>query len=207
MIKNNYFSTPIYYEQKPEWVKKVDKACSPYLKQAKKLNSNIIKKNKTDYGIVHHSNDDPLYDSELQELKNYIGQQSAELLIDMGYSLNDSILHFTSFWVQEFPKDGGAKHSAHIHPNNHISGFYYLSTEGSYPIIYDPRIAKTMVDLPQRDSSQVTLASSQITWGVSPGTLIIMPAYLVHEYTQNKKGCFRFIHFNIQAINKKYSKG
>ena len=44
MIKNNYFSTPIYYEEKPEWVKKVDKACSPYLKQAKKYNSNIIKK-------------------------------------------------------------------------------------------------------------------------------------------------------------------
>jgi hypothetical protein len=33
---------------------------------------------------------------------------------------------FSELWVQEFAKNGGGHHSAHIHWNQHVSGFYFL---------------------------------------------------------------------------------
>ena len=33
---------------------------------------------------------------------------------------------FSEMWVQEFAKKGGGHHSAHIHWNQHVSGFYFL---------------------------------------------------------------------------------
>ena len=34
---------------------------------------------------------------------------------------------FSELWVQEFAKKGGGHHSAHIHWNQHVSGFYFLN--------------------------------------------------------------------------------
>ena len=44
-------------------------------------------------------------------------------------------------WVQEFAKKGGGHHSAHIHWNQHVSGFYFLkcSDKTSYPIFHEPK--------------------------------------------------------------------
>ena len=36
MNKQEYFSSPIYEEYKPEWVSKLDKLCDPYIAQARK---------------------------------------------------------------------------------------------------------------------------------------------------------------------------
>ena len=48
---------------------------------------------------------------------------------------------FSEMWVQEFSKKGGGHHSAHIHWNQHVSGFYFLkcSDKTSYPIFHEPR--------------------------------------------------------------------
>ena len=36
MNKEEYFSSPVYYEEKPEWVNKLDKLSDPYIEQDKK---------------------------------------------------------------------------------------------------------------------------------------------------------------------------
>jgi hypothetical protein len=43
--------------------------------------------------------------------------------------------------VQEFAKKGGGHHSAHIHWNQHVSGFYFLkcSNKTSYPVFHEPK--------------------------------------------------------------------
>jgi oxalate decarboxylase/phosphoglucose isomerase-like protein (cupin superfamily) len=42
---------------------------------------------------------------------------------------------------------------------------------------------------------------------VKPGTLIIFPGYLEHEFTvDHGKEPFRFIHWNIQAVPKEMAK-
>ena len=48
---------------------------------------------------------------------------------------------FSELWVQEFAKKGGGHHSAHIHWNQHVSGFYFLkcSDKTSYPVFHEPK--------------------------------------------------------------------
>ena len=44
MIKQEFFSSPIYYEDKPEWVSKLNKLSDPYIEQAIKSKDEDIKK-------------------------------------------------------------------------------------------------------------------------------------------------------------------
>ena len=208
MNSQEYFKTPIWVEQQLEWVKPLNKICDSYIKEAKNLNKDKIKEQKgSDFGIVHHSCD-LSGRSELKEYTDYIGSKSWEFLDWMGYDLKDHTLVFTSLWAQEFPKDGGGNHNAHIHSNNHVSGFFYLKVDkdGSFPVFHDPRPAALSSALPQKDKEIITYASESFHWKPEPGTLIIMPAYLNHEYVVSKDDPFRFIHFNLQAIENRFFK-
>jgi hypothetical protein len=61
--------------------------------------------------------------------------------------------------------------------------------------------------LPEKDISQITYASQMAHWKPDPGTLIIMPAYITHQYSVGGPNqAFRFIHFNIQAIHNNFMK-
>ena len=44
MIKQEYFSSPIYYEDKPEWLDKLNKLSDPYIADARKASSEVVKK-------------------------------------------------------------------------------------------------------------------------------------------------------------------
>jgi uncharacterized protein (TIGR02466 family) len=127
----------------------------------------------------------------------------------MGFDLSNHTCVFTECWVQEFPKDGGGHHNSHVHPNNHVSGFLYLKRDedGPVPVIHDPRPAALLSALPQKDQTQITYASDSAHWKPTPGTLIIMPAYVTHQYSVGGPNqAFRFIHFNIQAIHNSFMK-
>ena len=196
-----YFTTPIWYFDKPEWVKSVNKACDKYIKEAYKRDKDKVKKD--DFGWSYHSS--PIFvDPKLKELHDWVGATSHNFLDNMGYNLSNHTLYYTESWVQEFSKKGGGHHNSHIHGNNHVSAFYYLKcTENtSRPIFHDPRLAAKMMKLPEKDSTQVTMANDKINYTPKPGTLIIIPAYLEHEYgVDNGKEDFRFIHFNLQAVS------
>jgi uncharacterized protein (TIGR02466 family) len=210
-IKIESFTTPIFLEQKNEWLNNLNLYCDPYIDNAKKDNKKIIEENKIkfnkdikDFGITHHSL--PLYeDINFQEFNNYIKTKSYILLEDMGYDLSNYNLYFTELWVQEFAEQGGGHHEGHIHYDNHISGFYFLkcSDKTSYPIFHDPRTAKLMSQLPLKDENELTFASNKIHIKPNPGTLIFFPAYLEHQFTVDYGiEPFRFIHFNLQAVRK-----
>ena len=59
-------------------------------------------------------------------LQNNIGGTAHNLQIEMGFDLTNHQVFITELWVQEFAKKGGGHHSAHIHWNQHVSGFYFL---------------------------------------------------------------------------------
>ena len=42
LFREDYFTCPIYWMDKPEWVKKLNKASDPYIKAAAKSNKKII---------------------------------------------------------------------------------------------------------------------------------------------------------------------
>ena len=206
MNSQEYFKTPIWVEQQLEWVNPLNKICDSYIKEAKNLNKDKIKEQKgSDFGMVHHSGD-LTNQLEIKEYRDYIGSKSWEFLDWMGYDLKDHTLVFTSLWAQEFPKDGGGNHNAHIHSNNHVSGFFYLKVDkdSSFPVFHDPRPAALSSALPQKNKEAITYASESFHWMPEAGTLIIMPAYLTHEYVVSKNDPFRFIHFNLQAIENRF---
>tara|TARA_Y100001938_G_scaffold89053_1_gene121947 strand:- start:82 stop:750 length:669 start_codon:yes stop_codon:yes gene_type:complete len=205
-IVDNYFSTPVWLFDKPEWVKSVNKACDNYIKEAytRDLKDKKVKKNN-DFGWSYHSS--PLYtDPKLKELHDWVGATAHNFLDEMGYDLKNHTLFCTESWVQEFSKKGGGHHNSHIHGNNHVSAFYYLkcTDNTSRPIFHDPRLAAKMMKLPEKDSEKVTMANDRVNYTPKPGSLIFIPAYLEHEYgVDSGKEEFRFIHFNYQAVSNK----
>ena len=209
-IVDNYFSTPVWLFEKPEWVKSVNKACDKYIKEAytRDLKDKKVKKNN-DFGWSYHSS--PLYtDPKLKELHDWVGATAINFLDSMGYSLKNHSMFFTESWVQEFSKKGGGHHNSHIHGDNHVSAFYYLkcTKNTSRPIFHDPRLAAKMMKLPEKDSSNVTMANDRINYTPKPGSLIFIPAYLEHEYgVDSGKEEFRFIHFNLQAVRNEIIEG
>ena len=67
--------------------------------------------------------------------------------------------------------------------------------------MHDPRGGAMMTKLPQKDRSKISTMSDQIHYKPKPGTLILFPAYVAHEYAvDDGVEPFRFIHFNLQAV-------
>jgi len=207
MIINEYFRTPIWIEQKPEFIKSLNKASNQYIKEAKKREKDYIKKHG-DFGRSYHST--PLInDNKFLDFRNYVGQKSWEFLDWHGFDMQQYQTMFSELWVQEFAKKGGGHHSAHIHWNQHVSGFYFLkaSDKTSFPIFHEPRTGARATKLKLKSNKGIFHGTELIHFKVKPGTLIIFPGYLEHEYAvDHGTEPFRFIHWNIQAVPKEMAK-
>jgi len=207
MYINNYFSTPVWTEEKPEFVKSLNKASDKYIKEARKRDKKLIKASG-DFGTSHHSA--PLTrDNDFLDLRNYIGQKSWEFLDHSGFDMQQYQTMFSEMWVQEFAKKGGGHHSAHIHWNQHVSGFYFLkcSEKTSYPIFHEPRTGARATKLKMKNQKGIYPGTELVNFRPKPGTLIIFPGYLEHEYAvDHGKAPFRFIHWNITAIPKEMAR-
>ena len=203
---HEFFKTPIWVEDKPEFVKSLNKASDKYIKEAKARQKDYIKKHG-DFGQSYHSS--PLtLDNDFLDLRNYAGQKSWDFLNWQGFDMSRYQTMFHEMWVQEFAKKGGGHHSAHVHWNQHVSGFYFLkcSPKTSYPIFHEPRTGARTTKLFTK-SKDICHGSELIHFKVQPGTLIIFPGYLEHEFTvDHGKAPFRFIHWNIQAVPKMMAK-
>jgi uncharacterized protein (TIGR02466 family) len=201
LIENHIFTTSIYFGEKKEWVEKLNNLSNSYLLKVKEQNKIL---NKKDFGTIHHS-DSLIEDINFEEFMKYINSHAFDILNNQGFDLTNYLLATTELWVQEFPSLGGGNHSPHVHWNGHISGFYFLkcSNKTSYPVFHDPRQGRMMNLLPEKDLSQITLASSLINFKPEPGTFIFFNSYLQHEFlVDHGIEPFRFIHFNIQAFPK-----
>ena len=202
-----YFKTPIWIEHKPEFVESLNKASDKYIKESKKLAKDHIKK-FGDFGRSFHSSSLAL-DNNFLDFRNYVGQKSWEFLDWQGFDMQQYTTMFSELWVQEFAKKGGGNHSAHIHWNQHVSGFYFLkaSDKTSFPIFHDPRTGARTTKLNMKTTEKITHASELINFRVKPGNIIIFPGYLEHEFAVDYGiEPFRFIHWNIQAIPKGMAK-
>jgi uncharacterized protein (TIGR02466 family) len=202
-----YFKTPIWLEEKPEFLKSLNKASNKYIKEAKKKEKDFIKK-WGDFGRSYHSPSLTM-DNNFLDFRNYIGQKSWEFLDWQGFDMQQYTTMFSELWVQEFAKKGGGHHSAHIHWNQHISGFYFLkcSDKTSYPIFHEPRTGARATKLKMKSSNGIFHGTELVHFKPKPGTLIIFPGYLEHEYAiDHGIEPFRFIHWNIQAIPKEMAK-
>ena len=208
MYINEYFKTPIWSEQKPEFVKSLNKASDKYIKKARETQKKYIKQ-YGDFGTSYHST--PLTkDNDFIDFRNYIGQKSWEFLDHQGFDMPQYQTIFSEMWVQEFSKKGGGHHSAHVHWNQHVSGFYFLKCgeKTSFPIFHEPRTGARTTKLRMKPGLKDILNGNDLVhYRPQPGTLLIFPGYLEHEYAVDRgKAPFRFIHWNITAIPKEMAK-
>ena len=203
LTESNFFCTPIYFDEKKDWVDKLNKLSDPYIKEARDRNKPNLVNNK-DFGIVHHSSY-LINDNNFKEFLFYINSNAFDILTNQGFDLTNFSLATTELWVQEFASLGGGNHSPHIHWNGHISGFYFLkcSDKTSFPIFHDPRSGRMMNLLPEKNIDKLSHASSLLNFKPKPGTFVFFNSYLQHEFTVDHGiEPFRFIHFNIQAFPK-----
>tara|TARA_R110002126_G_scaffold187157_1_gene335694 strand:+ start:58 stop:693 length:636 start_codon:yes stop_codon:yes gene_type:complete len=206
---SNYFQTPIWSEEKPEFVKSLTKVSNKYIKAAKNFpEAKKHIKEFGDFGRSYHST--PLIaDNNFLDFKNYIGEKSWEFLDWQGFNMQQYSITFSEMWVQEFAKKGGGNHSAHVHWNQHVSGFYFLkaSDKTSYPIFHEPKTGARATKLHLKSTSLIMPGTELVQYKAKPGTLIIFPGYLEHEFTVDfGLEPFRFIHWNIQAVPKEMTK-
>ena len=207
---NEYFKTPIWSEQKPEFVKSLTKASNKYIKAARNFpEAKKHIKEFGDFGRSYHST--PLTaDNDFRDFRDYIGQKSWEYLDHQGYDMQQYVTMFSEMWVQEFAKKGGGHNSAHVHWNQHVSGFYFLkaSDKTSMPIFHEPRTGARSTKLKMKTGLKDMLNGDDlIHFRPQPGTLLIFPGYLEHEFSMDHGiEPFRFIHWNIQAVPKGMAK-
>ena len=209
MIKSEYFASPIYHEEKPQWVSKLNKLCDPYIKEARENSKQRIEDLKklgypNDIGQTYHSN--PLEpDENFRFLHDYMAKKSRWILDDMGYDMSNYNLIFTESWVQEFSFNGAGHHWFHTHSNAHISGFFFLkcSKLTSKPMFQDPRTAHVPLKLKEKDPEKISNANDIVNYSICPGSLLLFPAYMSHAYAVDHGiEPFRFIHINMRAIEK-----
>jgi len=201
------FKTPVWVDQKPEFVTSLNKASDKYISESKKREKEFIKKNG-DFGKSYHSTP-LLVDNNFIDLRNYVGQKSWDFLDWCGFDMQRYTTIFSEMWVQEFAKKGGGHHSAHIHWNQHVSGFYFLkcNENTSYPIFHEPRTGARATKLAMKPNNGLLSGNELVHFKPTPGTIMIFPGYLEHEFAvDHGKSPFRFIHWNIQAIPKGMAK-
>ena len=131
---------------------------------------------------------------EFRELVSCVNEVAKSVLrfLKIGYD----VFEITGCWANILAK--GAAHTTHSHPNNFLSGVYYVRTQSGADTInfHDPRtqtgiIRPPVVELTAENTDQVVVS-------VKNGTLLMFPAYLHHSVDTNRSEKERVsISFNI----------
>jgi uncharacterized protein (TIGR02466 family) len=109
---------------------------------------------------------------------------------------DDETLQITACWATVLAP--GAAHKPHSHPNNFLSGVYYVSTHPGADAInfHDPRrqsyvIRPPVVELTAENTDQVVVR-------VRDGTLLLFPSFLEHSVDANASSAQRIsVSFNV----------
>jgi uncharacterized protein (TIGR02466 family) len=130
----------------------------------------------------------------MRELVSCIGDGATSVLRFLRIGTTEC--EMTGCWATVLAR--GASHKLHSHPNNFLSGVYYVRTgEGADTInFHDPRrqagiIRPPVVELTAQNTDQVVVR-------VSNGTLLMFPSWLEHSVDANRSDEERIsISFNL----------
>lgn len=118
---------------------------------------------------------------ELQELGASIQQAARTVLrfLRVGYDA----VEITGCWANVLAP--GASHKMHSHPNNFLSGVYYVRTRPGADTInfHDPRAQASVIRPPVVELTSEN--TDQVVVKVTNGTLLLFPAYLPHSVDAN----------------------
>jgi hypothetical protein len=190
----HYFSTVIYAIKKPEFLEPIRNVTQKYLEKSKCKHED--KKRMTVMTGDYSS------EPEIADFTQYISQTAWNILDSQGFNMEPFVTYFTEMWTQE--------HNFHSNMEQHMHGggtqmsvFYFIDVpeNSNKAIIYDPRQAKVITNLPIKHGDKVTPASSQVVFTPEEGSLIFLPPWLPHSFTRNfnKEQAMRFVHMNLSV--------
>ena len=156
-------------------------------------------------GESWQSNQDLHRLDEFRELVSYINDTVKTILRFLKISYD--AFEITGCWATINSRE--TAHKMHNHPNNYLSGVYYVQTQAGAGTInlHDPRIQTGIIRPPV---TKLTAGNTdQVVVKVRPGTLPIFPSYLQHSVDSNTNTEERLsVSFNIMfsSFTEKLSK-
>lgn len=185
-----FFPCSIYRANLPDFLPEASNVLSEHLELSPKADD-----------IYPISQTGGMFDTRIQGLMDYIGNTSWLILNDQGFNMDLFHCTITELWGQRFFKHG--QHVEHTHNmGSQITGFYFVEVpeNSCRPLIFDPRPGKKQINLPERNMSQVSYASTQINFDIKDGDILLFNSWLGHGFTPNASNDeFRFIHFNVSV--------
>lgn len=131
---------------------------------------------------------------ELAAFVAYVDRAAASILRFL--RVESGSLVFTGCWANTLPS--GAAHGMHAHPNNFLSGVYYVRTAiGANTInFHDPRVQTGIIRPPVVELTAENADLVVVT--VADGTLLLFPSWLPHSVETNRSCADRIsISFNL----------
>jgi uncharacterized protein (TIGR02466 family) len=189
-----HFPCPIYLIERPDFLDCVIEVSEESLQQQRKE-----RKLNEVYPVIMSGN--YFANPKLAKFTEFVGATAWNILSEQGYAMQDKVVSFTEMWTQEHHKYSAMDQHTHGY-GSQIVGFYFLEVpeESSRVVFYDPRISKTMIDLPEADINQATVASKMINFEPKPGLMIFSNAWLAHSFTRHAADKpIKFVHFNLSV--------
>jgi hypothetical protein len=190
----HYFTSPVYAVKKPEFLAPIKAITKKYLDR-----SRANKKNKSPMTVMtpNFSND-----PEATGFAQYVSQTAWNILDSQGYNVDNMVTYFTEMWTQEH--NFHSSMDQHIHGSgSQVSAFFFLEVPANSckMVIYDPRPAKVIIGLPEKDHSKISQSANTIVFTPEAGTIIFTPAWLPHSFTRNlnKTQPVHFVHMNLSV--------
>lgn len=182
-----YFPAIVYRDERPDLVQKILPTCVQYLNQVRNPNQSFCQsKNLTQ-------------EPTLKDVTEYLLSSSVELLRSQGYLTEKYDFYFSGLWAQEI--NHGVGTNAHFHKNSQMCGWFFLETpeNGAYPIYYDTRMNKSMIELDFVQNEEITNATNSIHFNnMEPGTVMFGNSWMQHQLSVHSgKTPTRCLHFII----------
>lgn len=165
-----YFPAIVYRDERPDLVEKVLPTCIQALDQVRQ---DRIPMTQSAY-LAH--------DPALREVADYLLISAVDILREQGYAVDRYDFYLSGLWAQETGKGAGT--NVHVHKNSQICGWFFLETPegGSYPVYYDTRSNKAMVELDFVQGNEISNATSMINFNnVVPGSVLFSNSWMQHQ--------------------------
>lgn len=187
-----HFPCPIYLIERPDFIESVSAVSEESLSvQRREQGLNEI------YPVLMSNN--YFADPRIAGFTEFVGSTAWNILAEQGYFMQDKAVSFTEMWTQEHYKHSAMEQHTHGY-GSQIVGFYFLETpeDCSRVVFHDPRMGKNLIDLPEADVSNATIASKMINFQPKPGLMILSNAWLAHSFTRHASDKpIKFVHFNL----------
>lgn len=189
-----YFPTIVYRDERHDLTEIAINACNKHFDSISTENKNLP--------LVQTGN--IVHDPELRILSDYILLSSVDLLRSQGYLTDKYDFYISGMWAQEIKPS--ASTNAHVHKNSQMCGWFFLNSpeNGSYPIYYDTRMNKEIIELDFEYDKDINNATNSIHFNsMKSGTVMFGNSWMKHQLSvNNSTESTKCIHFIVSHRDK-----